>query len=45
MVPLNLNALPESNLHDEKDEVETAENEAKKTASPEVSFIEKMGKQ
>ena len=40
MVPLNLNPLPESNLHDEKDKLDTA----KKTASPEVSFIEKMGK-
>ena len=42
MVPLNVTALPDSNLHDEKDGV--AENETKKTARPEVSFIEKMGK-
>ena len=44
MLPLNVNVVPESKYTDEIDGLEKAEEEAQKTTSPEVSFIQKMGK-
>ena len=44
MVPLNFKVVPESKLTDEIDGLEKVEEQAQNTPSPEVSFIQKMGK-
>ena len=49
MVPLNdaitpAARLPDVNLLDQKDGIDTADQDVPKSSSPDVSFIQKMGK-